>query len=930
MKRRKKRCKFYYQELALSDAEKINYSEIVKDDKIYKYICVKDIKDLDYYSEELVFSGTPCQGVVIYEIDKKSNMKSDAYSYVKCDDAYRTQEKNVKIEELFKNCFDGSTATDREETYTVTVKHVENDLGGMEISPRKTYTVKESKLIDDKDDVLFSIDTILHTRNGNTYSAVLNKGGKNIDYNKRTVNNKTVFDITGLPTENITINIVYSVEKHAIVSNFYRFVPGKSSSEKSHNNVKMDGINEQKISGYTFETMRIEYPETLNQTVNGKNEKYNLVEVWVDNDKKTLPFDGAVDIGQVDKKVDFVYQQEEFNVTYNNKGGSGCDSGRVKYNKKWNLCTPTRVGYTFDGWSLTDGGEKINDSEINTYYRDLTLYARWNVNNYKIQYVLNDGTVSTSGPSSVAYDQVFNLANPTKEAYTFTGWTVSGANASTAKHGTSSTNVNSAISNSTTKIKSTYFKNLTSTNNATVTMTANYEINTYNISFDCNGGTGSTAAMNNISYGSTVNLSANGCSRTGYNFGGWSGSNGKTYTDKQSVNNLSSLSGETIIMKAIWNVKTFTITYDLSDGVKGASAPTSGAYNSTVTVSNPSRPGWTFTGWTVTGTGASISGTSLKIGNSNVTLKANFRTHILTYIDYMWNNARSANSLTNADPASNKRFTGSNPNNYVKFNDESWRMIGVFNVSSANRVKIIRDSALYVGSYDVSSSSVLGGYGVNDWTQSDTRTILNGAYLNDSTMKYCTNADVGISSVSSCSGKYTGKKLSVAAQNMISSVTWNTGAIHFGATHNQTVYNNISKASAYNAERSSATGKQCTNSRWEYCKNDSVPRYTTWSGKIGLPYPSDWGYASSNSNCNNLTNTSACSSNNWMNKGEMWTLTPSAWWNMDNCNSIIYDNELYAHWQHVHGGIFPTAYLNTNLYFVAGTGTASNPYVISE
>ena len=83
---------------------------------------------------------------------------------------------------------------------------------------------------------------------------------------------------------------MYSVEKHAIVSNFYRFVPGKSSSEKSHNNVKMDGINEQKISGYTFETMRIEYPETLNQTVNGKNEKYNLVEVWVDNDKKTLPF----------------------------------------------------------------------------------------------------------------------------------------------------------------------------------------------------------------------------------------------------------------------------------------------------------------------------------------------------------------------------------------------------------------------------------------------------------------------------------------------------------------------------------------------------------------------------------------------------------------------------------------------------------------
>ena len=401
---KKRKCKFYYQDLALSDEDKTNYSDIIKDNKIYKYICVSDIKDLDYYSEELVYSGTPCQGVVIYEIDKKSNLTSDSYSYVKCEDAYKTQDKNVKIEELFKGCFDGSNATNREETYTVTVKHVENDLGGMEISPRKTHTVKESELLDEDDDVLFEIETILHTRNGNTYKPVLKVGGENIKYKERKVNNKIVYDITGLPSKNLTINIVYTVEKHAIVSNFYRFVPGKAENEKSHNGVKMTGIEEQKIFGYTFETMKVDIPETLDQTIGGKTEKYSLVEVWVEDSKKTLPFDGNVEVTQEDTFVDFVYQQDEFNVTYNNKGGTGCDKGRIKYNKKYKestYCTPTKTGYTFSGWSLTDGGEVLDKEEKNLDYHDITLYAKYEPKTYIITYHIGNAS-STVGAIAVA------------------------------------------------------------------------------------------------------------------------------------------------------------------------------------------------------------------------------------------------------------------------------------------------------------------------------------------------------------------------------------------------------------------------------------------------------------------------------------------------------------------------------------------------
>jgi uncharacterized repeat protein (TIGR02543 family) len=159
---------------------------------------------------------------------------------------------------------------------------------------------------------------------------------------------------------------------------------------------------------------------------------------------------------------------------------------------------------------------------------------------------------------------------------------------------------------------------------------------------------------------------------------GWFGichdKNGNTYANQVDVKNLTATNGATVTLKAIWDLKPFTITYILGDvqmAALGSSAPTSAKYNQTVTISNPTAPGFTFMGWTVSGTGASINGTTLTIGSSNVTLKAHFKTHILTYIDYMWNNARSANSLTNADPAGNKRYTGSNPNNYVKFNDES-------------------------------------------------------------------------------------------------------------------------------------------------------------------------------------------------------------------------------------------------------------------
>lgn len=92
------------------------------------------------------------------------------------------------------------------------------------------------------------------------------------------------------------------------------------------------------------------------------------------------------------------------------------------------------------------------------------LYARWQANNYKIAYNLDGGTYGTSHPTSVDYDTMVTIDNPSKTGYTFTGWTITGYDSTTSGH------AGSAWTDET----GTSYKNLTATDGATVTFTATW------------------------------------------------------------------------------------------------------------------------------------------------------------------------------------------------------------------------------------------------------------------------------------------------------------------------------------------------------------------------------------------------------------------------------------------------------------------------
>ena len=287
-----------------------------------------------------------------------------------------------------------------------------------------------------------------------------------------------------------------------------------------------------------------------------------------------------------------------------------------------------------------------------------------------------------------------------------------------------------------------------------------------------------------------------------------------------------------------------------------------------------------------------------------------------TYIEYLYNNeeTRTSNGLKKDNTVDqNIRYYGSDPNNYVSFNNELWRIIGVF----GNNVKLVRKDSLGSLSWDSSESSVNNGYGVNEWSQADLKNYLNTMYYGGTTVTCYGGTE---NSTTTCPTN----TIDETSKSLIDYHTWNTGAIEYDTTTDTLAF--------YNDERGSVNGKICSSGN--NC-NDTVTRTTEWPGYIGLPYATDYAYASGESICETNLNAESsnnfiCTNNNWMHKNKSyWTLSPYAStsfasnvWNVRSGGFV--DNGLAAGG----GAVFPTIYLKSNILIESGKGTSSDPYIL--
>jgi len=109
-------------------------------------------------------------------------------------------------------------------------------------------------------------------------------------------------------------------------------------------------------------------------------------------------------------------------ITFNANGGIGDTTKTFAYNKVLTTSptTPTRSGYTFDGWYTSQSGGTLITFPY-TVNGDVTFYAHWNVNTYSVQFNANGGT--SVNPIIRDYGKTIDKAPTTcKEGSTFTGW----------------------------------------------------------------------------------------------------------------------------------------------------------------------------------------------------------------------------------------------------------------------------------------------------------------------------------------------------------------------------------------------------------------------------------------------------------------------------------------------------------------------------
>ena len=208
-----------------------------------------------------------------------------------------------------------------------------------------------------------------------------------------------------------------------------------------------------------------------------------------------------------------------------------------------------RVGYTFNRWTTAPDGtgnsytDQFEIRDIAAAGETVTLYAQWTANTYKVYYDANGGE-GTMEPSEHTYDVEKKLSTNTfsRTGYTFLGWSEE-KDAVDAKY-----------------VPDASVKNLRSDAEAEITLYAVWDGNAYTVTYDGNGGTGTTGATQH-KYGTPSNLAKNGFARAEHTFLGWSTDRNDTVAEFSAGQEVETLStGGNVTLYAVWVRTEATVT----------------------------------------------------------------------------------------------------------------------------------------------------------------------------------------------------------------------------------------------------------------------------------------------------------------------------------------------------------------------------------
>ena len=276
-----------------------------------------------------------------------------------------------------------------------------------------------------------------------------------------------------------------------------------------------------------------------------------------------------------------------YTLTYDLAGGALAegDTNPTTYTIESDAITlnnPVRDGYTFAGWTgtgLTEATMEVTIAKGST--GDRSYAATWTPITYTLTYDLASGALPEGKTNPATYtieSEDITLVNPERVGYTFAGWTGTGLEAAT---------VEVKIAKGSTGDRS---------------YTATWTPTVYTLTYDLAGGVLAEGEVNPATYTiESETITLKNPVREGYEFAGWIGTGLETATV-----NVTIAKGSTgdRSYTATWTPITYTISYDLAGGAlaQGDTNPATYTIESdAITLKNPTREGYDFTGWTGTG-----------------------------------------------------------------------------------------------------------------------------------------------------------------------------------------------------------------------------------------------------------------------------------------------------------------------------------------
>ena len=480
--------------------------------------------------------------------------------------------------------------------------------GGQEVKSETIYPIKNNKTLYAKWNI-----------NRYTLTFAFNNGADNevrtLDYNETIAYPENVLktgytfskwdkEIDRMPAENITITALWTANKYTVT---FDVNGGNALSE---------------------EPKEVTYDSTYGNLPEASRTGYGLIG-WFTEEDGGDKIEATTDVKIAEDQTLYAHWSiNQYTITFEVNGGSACKEIKQDYNTAVELPKPTKTGYTFAYW-CSDIGLATEYTETTMPAEDKTLYAKWNINQYTLTFVFNNG--AEDEVRTLDYNEEIDYPEGVlKTGHTFNEWenkqdrmpadniTITAQWTANKYTVTFDVNEGNTLSESESKKKVTYdstygelpeasrtgytfsgwFTEKVEGTNTTAkdvvkitanqTLYAHWVANVYTVTFEGNGGTLSKESIV-VTYDSTYGDLPEP-SRTGYGFGGWYNEGGEEVTSETTF---TITQDQTLY--AHWLINNYTVTFIINDGTEvNVVFP----FNSTITYPEPiTGEGFVFAGW---------------------------------------------------------------------------------------------------------------------------------------------------------------------------------------------------------------------------------------------------------------------------------------------------------------------------------------------